>query len=105
MTAYSEKCDMWSLGICFYLMLCGELPFSGTSDTQVLRRVRTGKFKFEPEDVWSEIREEATQLIQGALVVEPDKRLSAQEALDHPCFQSPLGKTYTDNEKMESLSI
>lgn len=25
---YSEKCDVWSLGLCFYFLIFGKIPFS-----------------------------------------------------------------------------
>lgn len=29
---YDEKCDVWSLGLCFYYMLFGKLPFSDSQN-------------------------------------------------------------------------
>lgn len=32
-TGYSEACDIWSLGVMMYIMLCGYLPFNGSNIT------------------------------------------------------------------------
>lgn len=82
-STYTEKCDTWSLGVCLYLMLCGGPPFTGETDTHTLKKVRKGKFKFEPEQFWETIHEDAKGLISALLVVNPDERLSAQQALRH----------------------
>lgn len=36
---YDEKCDMWSIGIIAYILLCGEVPFNDKdNDIEKLKR-------------------------------------------------------------------
>jgi calcium-dependent protein kinase len=41
---YTEKCDMWSIGVMLYIMLSGKPPFSGKEDRQILQRVAEGNY-------------------------------------------------------------
>lgn len=33
---YTEKCDLWSIGVILYIMLSGKPPFSGKNDSVIL---------------------------------------------------------------------
>lgn len=74
---YDEKCDVWSCGVILYILLCGYPPFGGRSEDEILKKVRIGKFKFEPED-WDRISEDAKNLIKKMLTLDPKKRISAE---------------------------
>ena len=47
MGSYDEKCDVWSVGVIIYVVLCGAPPFYGDTDNEVLKRVRTGEYDFD----------------------------------------------------------
>ena len=54
---YSEKCDIWSIGVICYMLLSGKTPFSGRSNAELYHDTKSG-VKFDPED-WKDISREA----------------------------------------------
>jgi serine/threonine protein kinase len=40
---YDKACDIWSLGVIMYILLCGYAPFWGSSAQEILRRVKNNK--------------------------------------------------------------
>lgn len=95
---YDKRCDLWSLGVIAYILLCGYPPFSGnceqdcgwnrgencrTCQELLFESIQEGRFSF-PESEWSDVSSEAKDLIRGLLVKEAPKRLSADAVLSHP---------------------
>ncbi|XP_055618777.1 uncharacterized protein LOC129763582 [Toxorhynchites rutilus septentrionalis] len=95
---YDKRCDLWSLGVIAYILLCGYPPFSGnceqdcgwnrgencrTCQELLFESIQEGRFSF-PENDWVDVSEEAKDLIRGLLVKEAPKRLSAAAVLNHP---------------------
>lgn len=97
-TSYDKRCDLWSLGVIMYILLCGYPPFVGNcgqdcgwergencTDCQDLlfSSIQEGRFEFPDRD-WACISLEAKDLINSLLVKCASKRLSADEVLQHP---------------------
>mmetsp|Transcript_15206 Transcript_15206/g.17616 ORF Transcript_15206/g.17616 Transcript_15206/m.17616 type:complete len:291 (+) Transcript_15206:242-1114(+) len=79
---YSYKCDIWSLGVILYIMLCGYPPFSAETDDDTCQLILSQDFDFDDE-AWNNVSDEAMQLISQILLPE-SKRISAKKILSHP---------------------
>ena len=82
---YSNSCDEWSCGVTAYVLLCGYPPFEGETNEEIFERIKRGTYSFEDPE-WEHISREAKQLIDKLLNKDPDKRITAREALHHPWF-------------------
>ncbi|XP_061467943.1 ribosomal protein S6 kinase alpha-5 isoform X2 [Rhineura floridana] len=78
---YDESCDLWSLGVILFTMLSGQIPFQSqdknitcTSALEIMKKIKRGEFSFEGE-AWKSVSQEAKDLIQGLLTVDPNKRI------------------------------
>ena len=80
---YNEKCDIWSIGVLTYVLLCGYPPFNGQTDKDILVKVKRGKYEY-PESEWGQISESGKKFVSGLLAFVPAERWSAQTALEHP---------------------
>ena len=60
---YDNSCDIWSLGIILYILLCGYPPFEGDNNKEIFKNVLNQQLKFDPQD-WKDISEEAIDLIK-----------------------------------------
>jgi calcium-dependent protein kinase len=87
---YSIDCDMWSAGCMLYILLCGYPPFEGDDDYELCQQILKGRVEFDGDE-WKDISKEAKSLI-NALICKPEKRLTAEESLQHKWFKKVLGK-------------
>jgi len=81
--SYSEKADIWALGVIAYMLITGRPPFEGKDENTVFERVRRGRIVYN-EKVWSRLSPEALAFTKALLAFEPDKRPSAKEVLELP---------------------
>lgn len=83
--SYDEKCDIWSLGVLLYMLLCGQPPFYGSSRQEVMAKIKKGRFQFKSK-IWNVISTEAKDLISLMLTLDPQIRPSCREILSHKWF-------------------
>ena len=76
--AYDEKCDLWSVGIILYLLICGELPRVIRLDSE------QDDIEINADNLRNKgISEDAIDLILKLLEKDCAKRISAAQALEH----------------------
>lgn len=80
---YGVKADMWSLGVITYILLGGYPPFIEQNQRELFKKIKRGQYEFHVE-YWGQISKEAKDLIAGLLTVDPDRRMSAEKALQNP---------------------
>lgn len=81
---YTPSCDIWSLGVILYVLLCGFPPFTGDNHIK-LEKIKLGVFSFPDNDMYP-ISDNAKALVRRLLVVNPASRITFEGALDHPWF-------------------
>jgi serine/threonine protein kinase len=88
---YDQQSDMWSVGCIIFLLLSGNLPFMGRSQKELFRKIVSGKFEFD-EDDWCDVSNDAKDLVQKLLVLDPDERLTSSQALKHKWMKVDEGR-------------
>ncbi|KAM7384255.1 hypothetical protein PAMA_011550 [Pampus argenteus] len=110
-TRYTKGVDMWSLGCILGEMLLGKALFPGTSTINQIEKIMSAIQHPSPDDVLAikseygssviqrmllkpqvpledllqpSVPPDALDLLRGLLVFNPDKRLTAEQALQHP---------------------
>ncbi|XP_074469715.1 mitogen-activated protein kinase 15 [Sebastes fasciatus] len=108
---YTKGVDMWSIGCILGEMLLGKALFPGTSTINQIEKIMSAIPHPSPEDILAikseygssviqrmllkpqvpledllqlSVPPDALDLLRGLLVFNPDKRLSAEQALQHP---------------------
>lgn len=87
--SYNERCDIWSLGVVAYTMLCGRPPFEplqlpyrpSTRTSSLAASIILHRLHFNSEP-WEAVSDSAINFVQRCLDPEPVSRYSALAACD-----------------------
>lgn len=77
---YSEKADLWGIGVIAFMLLSGELPFDGSDEAEIQAKARKGQLNFDTPR-WRRVSDDGKAFIEHCLVVNPMLRWTAQDAL------------------------
>uniref|UniRef100_A0A8C5APU0 Maternal embryonic leucine zipper kinase n=1 Tax=Gadus morhua TaxID=8049 RepID=A0A8C5APU0_GADMO len=78
-TYIGSEADVWSMGVLLFALLCGYLPFDDDNCMVLYRKITRGKYD-NPH--W--LSPGSVLLLNQMLQVEPKRRLTVRQLLDHP---------------------
>lgn len=79
-----KRADIWAMGITFYYMVVGELPWISSNKAELYDAIINGNILFPPL-----IDRNIVTLIKSMCAKNPIERPSAKELLELPIFQEP----------------
>lgn len=83
--SYNYKSDLWSIGVIYYQMLQGDLPFSGHSTQALIQNIKENYDKLQYEE---DVSQESRDLINSLLQIDPEKRIDWNGVMNHALFKS-----------------
>ena len=99
---YGKACDIWSIGVILYVLLCGYPPFNADTDEQIHQRIRSNEPHVFPEEDWKNVSSQVKDLINRCLERDQEKRITAQDALSHVWIKSLADDS---NPEFHSLAL
>lgn len=97
MQSYSNKADIWSVGMVTYQLLTGRFPFCDNIRNCSLQDVwkailtESGRIDQHIDKLRSSLSAEACDFLRGLMHRDPSTRFSATQALQHPVRPSNPG--------------
>ncbi|XP_033100174.1 serine/threonine-protein kinase DCLK1-like [Anneissia japonica] len=84
-TGYGVQVDVWAAGVITYILLCGFPPFRSENNDQeeLFDKIIIGNYTFI-SPFWDDISNLAKELIMCMLEIDPEKRYTALEVMQHP---------------------
>lgn len=79
---YSEKADLWSVGVIAFMMLGARKPFYSESRRKMVDLIMRANYSFTGE-IWDGISQAGKDFVGKLLIIDPKERMDAATALRH----------------------
>ncbi|XP_051889953.1 serine/threonine-protein kinase 33-like [Pristis pectinata] len=99
---YSQQCDLWSIGIIMYTLLCGQAPFTAATSEKLYQEITKGELDFSHSSLQS-LSESGHCVLKGLLIVDPAHRMTASELLNHHWITGDASKKERPKNVLEMM--
>uniref|UniRef100_A0A7S4N7F1 Calmodulin n=1 Tax=Odontella aurita TaxID=265563 RepID=A0A7S4N7F1_9STRA len=89
---YTSQADLWSIGVIAYMLLSSSKPFYARKRRYMIDKIMRCDFKFHGPG-WKHVSEEAKNFVSALIKLDPKKRLTAEQALDHKWLSTEFSLT------------
>ncbi len=105
-TGHGKPVDIWAIGVITYFLLCGYTPFDRDSNLEEMQAILIADYSFTPIEYWRGVSLQARDFIKRCLTIDPTKRMTAVEALQHPFVAGETtGKDGKDGKGSDLLPV
>nr|XP_061831148.1 death-associated protein kinase 3-like isoform X3 [Nerophis lumbriciformis] len=94
------EADMWSIGVITYILLSGASPFLGETKQDTLRNISAVNYDFD-EEFFCNTSELAKNFISRLLERDKKKRLTIQDALNHPWIKVMSNRNHHPSKELQ----
>eukprot|EP00756_Hemistasia_phaeocysticola_P013773 Hpha_TRINITY_DN15298_c0_g6::TRINITY_DN15298_c0_g6_i2::g.68292::m.68292 len=77
--------DIWSCGVILFVMLAGYLPFDDPNMNALFNKIERGEYRMARH-----FTDPVKDIISRMLVIEPEKRITLEQIIQHPWFKIDL---------------
>lgn len=77
------KSDIWSIGVIMFAMVTGQLPWTKRNQAQLFNQIRKGEYTIP-----NYLSDDCSDLLARLMTVNPLKRITVQDALNHPWIKN-----------------
>jgi serine/threonine protein kinase len=81
---YTSQSDLWAVGVIAYMLLSSTKPFYKKNMKEMMHLIMKAEVSFESPTWFFHISANAKDFVQKLLLKDPDQRMNARDASNHP---------------------